>query len=148
MYCFLYSESLREQQMLLLCFCRVLEHYFKLISVHFWSCILLNGMNQCSYNFFTTLQVFEENPLKKTYSASEESSEVVVKGQPNTALLSTIMVLGTFLVAFYLRKFRTSYFFGKKVCSSHIHWNYLVSSRWSCSESRHKEKAGGSEVAG
>jgi len=66
------------------------------------------------------LQVFEENPLKKTYSASEDSSEVGVKGQPNTALLSTIMVLGTFLVAFYLRKFRTSYFFGKKVCSLRI----------------------------
>ena len=62
-----------------------------------------------------TLQVFEKNPLKKTYSESENSSEVKVEGQPNTALLSTIMVLGTFLVAFYLRKFRTSYFFGKKV---------------------------------
>ena len=76
--------------------------------------------------FFTTLQVFEENPLKKTYSASEDSSEAGVKGQPNTALLSTIMVLGTFLVAFYLRKFRTSYFFGKKVRSSGTCMNYLV----------------------
>lgn len=86
--------------------------------------------------YYGTLQVFEENPLKKTYSASEESSEYVVKGQPNTALLSTIMVLGTFLIAFYLRKFRTSYFFGKKVCSSHIHVNYLVSGRWNCARSR------------
>ncbi|XP_078345150.1 band 3 anion transport protein-like [Oculina patagonica] len=58
--------------------------------------------------------VFNKNPLKKSYSESEDSSAVEVKGQPNTALLSTIMVLGTFLVAFYLRKFRTSYFFGKK----------------------------------
>ena len=95
---------------------------------------------------FTILQVFEENPLKKTYSASENStnSNIEVKGQPNSALLSTIMVLGTFLVAFYLRKFRTSYFFGKKVCGSCICVNYPVSYRWNCTRYRQKEKVGDS----
>ena len=63
--------------------------------------------------------MFTKNPLQKTYEQSTESPEYEVNGQPNTALLSTIMVLGTFFVAFYLRKFRTSYFFGKKVCSDH-----------------------------
>ena len=35
--------------------------------------------------------------------------------QPNTALLSLILMLGTFLIAFFLRKFRNSRFLGGKV---------------------------------
>lgn len=59
-------------------------------------------------------QVFKENPLAKSYSEAPCSGETKKNGQPNTALLSTILLLGTFFVAFYLRKFRTSYFFGKR----------------------------------
>ena len=39
------------------------------------------------------------------------------RNQPNTALLSLILMLGTFLIAFFLRKFRNSRFLGGKVCS-------------------------------
>lgn len=38
------------------------------------------------------------------------------RNQPNTALLSLILMLGTFLIAFFLRKFRNSRFLGGKVC--------------------------------
>lgn len=41
------------------------------------------------------------------------------RNQPNTALLSLILMLGTFLIAFFLRKFRNSRFLGGKVlCAS------------------------------
>lgn len=36
------------------------------------------------------------------------------RNQPNTALLSLILMLGTFLIAFFLRKFRNSRFLGGK----------------------------------
>ena len=35
--------------------------------------------------------------------------------QPNTALLSLVLMMGTFFVAFFLRKFRNSRFLGGKV---------------------------------
>jgi len=35
--------------------------------------------------------------------------------QPNTALLSLVLMIGTFFVAFFLRKFRNSRFLGGKV---------------------------------
>ncbi|KAJ7381652.1 Anion exchange protein 3 [Desmophyllum pertusum] len=63
--------------------------------IGFWVMLILFGV------------VFKKNPLEKIYLGSADSSDFEVKGQPNTALLSTILVLGTFLVAFYLRKFRT-----------------------------------------
>lgn len=38
-----------------------------------------------------------------------------VLNQPNTALLSLVLMLGTFFVAFFLRKLRNSRFLGGKV---------------------------------
>lgn len=75
-------------------------------------------------------QVFTEHPLLPFYppeGASEAGLDVngtalpPTKGppgprnQPNTALLSLILMLGTFLIAFFLRKFRNSRFLGGKV---------------------------------
>ncbi len=40
-----------------------------------------------------------------------------ILNQPNTALLSLVLMIGTFFVAFFLRKFRNSRFLGGKVCS-------------------------------
>nr|XP_008536300.1 PREDICTED: anion exchange protein 3 [Equus przewalskii] len=74
-------------------------------------------------------QVFTEHPLLPFYppeGASEAGLDVngtalpPTKGppgprnQPNTALLSLILMLGTFLIAFFLRKFRNSRFLGGK----------------------------------
>jgi solute carrier family 4 anion exchanger 3 len=42
------------------------------------------------------------------------------RNQPNTALLSLILMLGTFLIAFFLRKFRNSRFLGGKVCGFQV----------------------------
>lgn len=38
-----------------------------------------------------------------------------ILNQPNTALLSLVLMIGTFFVAFFLRKFRNSRFLGGKV---------------------------------
>jgi solute carrier family 4 anion exchanger 2 len=38
-----------------------------------------------------------------------------VVGEPNTALLSLVLMSGTFLMAFYLRKFKNSVFFPGRV---------------------------------
>lgn len=38
-----------------------------------------------------------------------------LKNQPDTALLSAILLLTTFLIAFKLRKMRNSFFFGRTV---------------------------------
>ncbi|XP_065051881.1 band 3 anion transport protein-like isoform X2 [Rhopilema esculentum] len=35
-------------------------------------------------------------------------------GRPNTALMSLVLLIGTFLIAFFLRKFRNSHFFSSK----------------------------------
>lgn len=52
-------------------------------------------------------------------NASMDSKEDVrppePENMPNTALMSTILMLGTFLIAFFLRKFRNSKFLGRSV---------------------------------
>lgn len=49
------------------------------------------------------------------------SSNDVVKGKPNTALLSTILTLGTFFLAYFLRKFRQGRFLGRSVSIQSFH---------------------------
>lgn len=89
-----------------------LVRYFTRFTEEIFACLISAIFVYEAIHFLEV--VFKKNPLQKTYTESPKSPEYEVKGQPNTALLSTIMVLGTFFVAFYLRKFRTSYFFGKK----------------------------------
>ncbi|KAL7882022.1 hypothetical protein AOLI_G00088710 [Acnodon oligacanthus] len=78
--------------------------------------------------FSKLVKVFQEHPLMRSYPASPglpalrlpEAPEdsVLIEGpilnQPNTALLSFVLMLGTFFVAFFLRKFRNSRFLGGK----------------------------------
>ncbi|XP_022535904.1 anion exchange protein 3 isoform X2 [Astyanax mexicanus] len=81
------------------------------------------------YETFSKLfKVFQEHPLMRSYPASPNPSalglpganedSVLIEGpilnQPNTALLSFVLMLGTFFVAFFLRKFRNSRFLGGK----------------------------------
>ncbi|CAL8240656.1 unnamed protein product [Merluccius merluccius] len=87
------------------------------------------------YETFSKLvKVFQEHPLKESYVATpsqtaprfgiqgggpvddypEHKDEAVVLDQPNTALLSLVLMMGTFFVAFFLRKFRNSRFLGGK----------------------------------
>ncbi|XP_005395563.1 PREDICTED: anion exchange protein 3 isoform X2 [Chinchilla lanigera] len=79
--------------------------------------------------FHKLYKVFTEHPLLPFYppegapDAGQELNSSAPpptdgspgpKNQPNTALLSLILMLGTFLIAFFLRKFRNSRFLGGK----------------------------------
>ena len=74
------------------------------------------------------MQVFQEHPLMRNYPPFQQGfpdlasvlggllhDEGLVLYQPNTALLSLVLMLGTFFVAFFLRKLRNSRFLGGKV---------------------------------
>uniref|UniRef100_A0A8C3G7C6 Anion exchange protein n=1 Tax=Cyclopterus lumpus TaxID=8103 RepID=A0A8C3G7C6_CYCLU len=73
------------------------------------------------YETFSKLfKVFKEHPLMAIYpsdfhpaTAHHEVHDQIYK-QPNTALLSLVLMIGTFFVAFFLRKFRNSRFLGGK----------------------------------
>lgn len=70
--------------------------------------------------------MFAEHPLLKFYPPSVQNSlnasmltadamSLGIRMQPNTALLSLILMLGTFFIAFFMRKFKNSRFLGGKV---------------------------------
>ncbi|KAI3354861.1 hypothetical protein L3Q82_004656 [Scortum barcoo] len=77
--------------------------------------------------FIKLVRIFKENPLRRCSfdNSTEEdtgnktlmlnnsslSVPVTVRGEPNTALLSLVLMAGTFFIAFYLRKFKNSAFF-------------------------------------
>uniref|UniRef100_A0A3Q0T1C7 Anion exchange protein n=1 Tax=Amphilophus citrinellus TaxID=61819 RepID=A0A3Q0T1C7_AMPCI len=78
-------------------------------------------------------RIFKEHPLKRcsfdngtdgntsvgntTLMANSSNQPVMekVRGEPNTALLSLVLMAGTFFIAFYLRKFKNSAFFPGRV---------------------------------
>ena len=79
-------------------------------------------------------QIFKDHPLKRCSfdnstegGNSTENIELALnstqpltgedQGQPNTALLSLVLMAGTFFIAFYLRKFKNSAFFPGRVSS-------------------------------
>ncbi|XP_054876974.1 anion exchange protein 2b [Poeciliopsis prolifica] len=78
-------------------------------------------------------RIFKEHPLKRcsVNSTTEEEKPkdvvgnirmrehnhthiITITGEPNTALLSLVLMAGTFFIAFYLRKFKNSAFFPGK----------------------------------
>ena len=72
--------------------------------------------------------MFAEHPLLKFYPPNVQSGlnasvlpadamSLGIRMQPNTALLSLILMLGTFFIAFFMRKFKNSRFLGGKVRS-------------------------------
>ncbi|XP_067300598.1 anion exchange protein 3 isoform X2 [Pseudorasbora parva] len=74
--------------------------------------------------FSKLIKVFQEHPLMKSYPTAPAFKPIDPQGhsvtgepilnQPNTALLSLVLMMGTFFVAFFLRKFRNSRFLGGK----------------------------------
>lgn len=57
--------------------------------------------------------------------------------EPNTALLSTILIFGTFLIAYFLRIFRNSRFLGRSVSTNSILFPYNIifwfeQTSWNC----------------
>ncbi|XP_078259387.1 anion exchange protein 3-like [Rhinoraja longicauda] len=66
------------------------------------------------------LLVFTQHPLLKAYPnlpfpAGNFTEEMIVLMQPNTALLSLVLMVGTFFTAYFLRKFRNSRFLAGSV---------------------------------
>ncbi|XP_078535258.1 anion exchange protein 3 isoform X2 [Lissotriton helveticus] len=75
--------------------------------------------------FYKLYKVFTEHPLLRSYPPNPKHSRnsstpglspssADTRMQPNTALLSLILMLGTFFIAFFMRKFRNSRFLGGK----------------------------------
>uniref|UniRef100_A0AAQ6IVT9 Anion exchange protein n=1 Tax=Anabas testudineus TaxID=64144 RepID=A0AAQ6IVT9_ANATE len=70
--------------------------------------------------FSKLIRVFQEHPLMAIYPSESTPAtgfydiETPIFNQPNTALLSLVLMMGTFFVAFFLRKFRNSRFLGGK----------------------------------
>ncbi|KFM66868.1 Anion exchange protein 3, partial [Stegodyphus mimosarum] len=71
---------------------------------------------------FTKLyKIFLENPLQQYYcnvsslNVTDNETSVLLSDtpQPNTALLSAILMIGTFYIALFLRHFRNSKFLGR-----------------------------------
>ncbi|GAA6110046.1 anion exchange protein 2-like isoform X1, partial [Tachysurus ichikawai] len=93
----------------------IYETFFKLIKIFkehpLKRCSLLNEsmLNDSESSLVSSL---EENFISNS-SASNSSSLVTerIVGEPNTALLSLVLMAGTFFIAFYLRKFKNSAFF-------------------------------------
>ncbi|XP_056155620.1 anion exchange protein 2b [Lampris incognitus] len=67
-------------------------------------------LKRCSLNNSTDGDAVGEN-ITLMLTNSSKPVTVTVRGEPNTALLSLVMMAGTFFIAFYLRKFRNSAFF-------------------------------------
>ncbi|XP_005992276.1 band 3 anion transport protein [Latimeria chalumnae] len=68
------------------------------------------------YETFAKLfKIFQAHPLEKTYSEYNATSEEPQVPRPNTALLSLVLMLGTFFIAFFLRQFKNSGFLPGKI---------------------------------
>lgn len=76
----------------------------------------------------SAVQIFMDHPLQSCYgkedndtalsSPNDTSTSSVAPqtlNQPNTALLSLVLMSGTFFIAYYLRKFKNSAFFPGRV---------------------------------
>ncbi|XP_056149928.1 anion exchange protein 2a [Lampris incognitus] len=80
----------------------IYETFSKLVTIFqehpLRSCFLINNTSSCGWN-----------------SSMAVSSSGHPGGEPNTALLSLVLMSGTFFIAFYLRKFKNSAFFPGKL---------------------------------
>ncbi|XP_038153833.1 anion exchange protein 2b isoform X2 [Cyprinodon tularosa] len=65
-------------------------------------------LKRCSINTTLDGQMSAEN-ISTMHNSS--TNVVTVTGEPNTALLSLVLMAGTFFIAYYLRKFKNSAFF-------------------------------------
>ncbi|XP_075886703.1 anion exchange protein 3 isoform X1 [Nelusetta ayraudi] len=65
--------------------------------------------------FSKLIKVFKEHPLMSKYPTTSTGTHIeYVINQPNTSLLSLVLMIGTFFLAFFLRKLRNSRFLGGK----------------------------------
>ncbi|XP_068775327.1 band 3 anion transport protein isoform X2 [Struthio camelus] len=69
------------------------------------------------YETFDKLfKIFKDHPLQRIYNVTPTLNPAITpKEEPNTALLSLVLMAGTFFLAFFLRKFKNSPFLPGKV---------------------------------
>ncbi|XP_024859073.1 anion exchange protein 2 isoform X2 [Kryptolebias marmoratus] len=77
--------------------------------------------------FAKLVKIFKEHPLQNYHHGNDTGSSSLsnytviaaspgkVVGEPNTALLSLVLMAGTYFIAFYLRKFKNSSFFPGRI---------------------------------
>lgn len=73
-------------------------------------------MKRCSMDNGTEGNVTVENTTSMPINTTQPGAGMT-QGEPNTALLSLVLMAGTFFIAFYLRKFKNSAFFPGRVSS-------------------------------
>lgn len=73
-------------------------------------------MKRCFMGNSTEGNVTVENTTSVPINSTQPAAGMTV-GEPNTALLSLVLMAGTFFIAFYLRKFKNSAFFPGRVSS-------------------------------
>ncbi|XP_031440138.1 anion exchange protein 2b [Clupea harengus] len=76
-------------------------------------CTITDGNSTAGNSTFEniTYSALPGNSNSTSNSTSTSTGTPVVSGEPNTALLSLVLMSGTFFIAFYLRKFKNSAFF-------------------------------------
>jgi hypothetical protein len=52
--------------------------------------------------------------------------EEIIENEPNTALLSFILMFGTFMIAYGLKQFRNSHYFGRTVNYLYLTGNFRI----------------------
>ncbi|XP_068939874.1 anion exchange protein 2 isoform X2 [Petaurus breviceps papuanus] len=94
----------------------IYETFFKLIKIFqehpLHGCIVSNGSEPVEVENKTWTEVMV---MLRNGSAPSEKEARRPKGQPNTALLSLVLMAGTFFIAFFLRKFKNSRFFPGRI---------------------------------
>ncbi|XP_036616085.1 anion exchange protein 2 isoform X1 [Trichosurus vulpecula] len=94
----------------------IYETFFKLIKIFqehpLHGCIISNGSEPVEVENKTWTEAMM---VLTNGSAPSEKEAQRPKGQPNTALLSLVLMAGTFFIAFFLRKFKNSRFFPGRI---------------------------------
>ncbi|XP_043824214.1 anion exchange protein 2 isoform X2 [Dromiciops gliroides] len=95
----------------------IYETFFKLVKI--FQEHPLHGCDFYSGNGSEPIEVenktWTEMMVLRNESAPSEKEGQKPKGQPNTALLSLVLMAGTFFIAFFLRKFKNSRFFPGRI---------------------------------
>ncbi|NXF38141.1 B3A2 protein, partial [Nyctibius bracteatus] len=107
-----------EEAFFMFCTSNELEYLVGRVWIGFWLILIVLVMVAFEGSFLVR---FEEEEAWRNASAAPANTTAThtaaakVTGQPNTALLSLVLMAGTFFIAFFLRKFKNSRFFPGRI---------------------------------